>query len=557
MRRKLFVLFAIVAAVLMLCASALAAEDPLHVSVQLSTAEFTEPQTISISIQVTNASDEDMPGPVTLYDPNNQKIEAFGEPILAAGTSKVWEGTWNVTQQQLEEGKIRFAVRYYFNDESGKLASKTRGFNKPITYKGAVTALEVNRTISPTTAANGQKVTITYDVINTGNTDLTNVTITENKSIASKPMTIEKVAAGTKESAVFTVTMGKKDLTSSATIAYTAAGKNGTVTKDEAVIAYGEMNMTASLACDKVGGIPGDKAKLTLTLKNSGKTDYTNVTVSDPLLGQLFEGQTIPAGKTVTLEKEVVINDTASYQFTVSALNASGRTVETTTSAVTVKSISPSDVVTLTVSATADREIVYALPGTVKFRVAVTNNSSFDVKNVSVSASGVTLYTFPTILAGETREFTRDVSISMAGQYQFSASTKDQLNETVRFTSNIIYISYATPTAVPTKAPIVTPPVPQLEEMPTEAEVMAETAQLQQVLKLAAMILGGIGGLGVLLLVIGLIRSTVRKSRIKDQLNVVVGRDYSEPNSHPKDFEAAPKQDEAAPEAEAEPKPEE
>ena len=47
--------------------------------------------------------------------------------------------------------------------------------------------------------------------------------------------------------------------------------------------------------------------KLTLTLKNSGNLDFTNVTVTDPSLGTVFSDVTVKAGETVTLDKEVTI----------------------------------------------------------------------------------------------------------------------------------------------------------------------------------------------------------------------------------------------------------
>ena len=541
MKRRLIIVITAAAVLLaLLCASAFAAEDPLKVAMQLSTMNFTAPQTVNVSIQVSNISDSDMPGPMTLYDPDDNQIEGFGSPTLAVGASKTWEGTWDVTQSQLEAGKITFKLRYSVYNDEGKLVSKTRSFHKPITYEGAVTSVEVNRTITPTVAGNGQEVTVTYEIINTGTVDITDVTIAEDKSISSKKGTIASVPAGSKKSYAFTVKMGKKDLTSKAVITYKASGATQTVNKDAAVIRYGEMHLSASLSADKKGGAPGDKAELTLTLKNSGKTDYTGVTVTDPVLGEVFTGETVPAGKTVTLEKEVTIADTVSYQFTAETKDGSGNDVQVMTGEVTLTAVSADEVITMSVNAEADREVVYELPGTVKFRVAVTNTGSVDVKNVAVKASGVTLYTFPVILAGETREFTRDVSVSMAGQYQFTASAKNQLNETVSFTSNIIYIAHSEPTAVPTDAPIVTPPVPKLEPVPTEAEVDESMNTIEQALHIGMLVFAALAAVGaVLLLVTGIIKASaaMRSAKAVDHLERAMPRDYNRPNSGENDIE--------------------
>lgn len=532
MKRRLMLLTACVMLLFMaLCATANAADDPLRVAMQLSTATFTGPQTINVSIQVSNTSDAEMPGAVTLYDPAGNQIEAFGSPTLAVGASKTWEGTWDVTEEQLVAGKITFKLRYPVYNDEGTLVNKTRSFTKTITYEGAVTAVEINRTITPTVAGNGKEVQVTYDVINTGTVDVSDVVITEDKSISSTKGKIANVAAGEKQSYTFKVTMGKKDLKSQATITYRANGTTQTVTKDAATIRYGENNLSVTAASDKKGGVPGDTVTLTITLKNTGKVDYSGISITDPRLGEVASGLAVAAGKTETVKLEQIINDTVSYQFTVSGLDASGNPIETAAEALSIKAMSADDVVALAVQASADRDTVYELPGKVKFHVSVTNNSTVDVSSVAVKASGVTLYTFPTILAGETREFTRDVNVSMQGQYQFTATTKNALGESVTFSSNIVPIGFAAPTAVPTDAPIVTPPVPKLEEIPTEADLDAESLKTQQTLAIGAKVAAGIAAVGLLLVLVGVI------GRISKKAHSARAVDHLERNDTPRDYE--------------------
>jgi hypothetical protein len=94
--------------------AALAADDPIKVSMELSKTKFSGPENINVSITVTNVGDGDMPSAVTLYYPNGKKVEDFGSPKLSVGASKRWNGTWTVTKEQLEVGKISFQVRYSF-----------------------------------------------------------------------------------------------------------------------------------------------------------------------------------------------------------------------------------------------------------------------------------------------------------------------------------------------------------------------------------------------------------------------------------------------------------
>ena len=535
MKRRLIVCLVMILALVAGLASTAAAEaevDSLKVSIELSSSKLAEPKEITVSIQVTNTGDADMPGPVTLYDPSGKMVEEFGSPTLTAGASKSWSGKWNVTQSQLDSGKLTFKLKYSLYNAAGELVNKTYNFSHPLTYTGAVTSVEINRTITPTTARKGQTVSVTYDVINTGNVDITDVSIKEDKSISSKSGTIASVPAGEKGSYSFTVTMGTKDLTSQATITYKAGGKTQTEKKDAATIKYGEVKLTAALSASKKGGVPGDTVKLTLTLKNTGSADYQNVTVTDAVLGELFTGQTVSAGKTVTLEKDITITDSADYQFTVTGQDASGENVETATDRVSVKAVDPAKQVVLQVEASADRETVYTLPGTVKFRVTVTNVSAVDVSDVAVYASGVQLYSFPSILAGESRDFTRDVSVSMAGQYRFDAKVKNQLNETETFESNIIHIAFAQPTPEPTDAPIVTPPMPTYEDIPTDDGLPAYVDTVQRALGIAYRVLLVLAAICLLLLAIGVVRrmqAIHESNKAQDHLERGSYRDYTQP----------------------------
>ena len=292
------------------------------------------------------------------------------------------------------------------------------------------------------------------------------------------------------------------------------------------------MKLTAALSASKKGGVPGDTVKLTLTLKNTGSADYQNVTVTDAVLGELFTGQTVPAGKTVTLEKDITITDSADYQFTVTGQDASGENVETATDRVSVKAVDPAKQVVLQVEASADRETVYTLPGTVKFRVTVTNVSAVDVSDVAVYASGVQLYSFPSILAGESRDFTRDVSVSMAGQYRFDAKVKNQLNETETFESNIIHIAFAQPTPEPTDAPIVPPPMPTYEDIPTDDGLPAYVDTVQRALGIAYRVLLVLAAICLLLLAIGVVRrmqAIHESNKAQDHLERGSYRDYTQP----------------------------
>lgn len=539
-RKRLLLALVLGIALVLLCASAALADDPMKVSMELSTNKFSAPKSITVSITVTNVGDVDMPGPVTLYYPSGKKVEEFGSPTLAVGASKNWSGEWTVTQKELEAGKITFKIKYsvYSDevDENGEntLVNKTKNFSKKIQYTGADPELEIERTIMPQTAQKGQEVSVTYEITNVGPVDVSGITIKENTTISTKSGTIDSIAAGETGKYTFTAVMGTKDLTSNATISYKAGGKTFTSKVDSATVKYGEVKLSATLTADKKGGAPGDTVKLTLKLKNSGTTDFTNVTATDAALGTVFSNEKVPAGETLALEKELTITETQDIQFTVKGEDGTGKEVETATGRISVIATDPTQQIVLNLEASADRDKVYKLPGTVRFSFVLHNDSAVEVKNVTVKAVETPLYSVESIPAGESVSFIRDTEVSMAGSYQFTASCKDVLGQTLNFDSNAIPIAYAEPTPVPTEAPLVTPPAPATEPLPTDQPEPEWLDQAEGVAGIAKWILAGVGGLLLLLLLIGAVRRGKSRSDSKKAMDHLEGATYRDYGTKPK-----------------------
>ena len=300
-------------------------------------------------------------------------------------------------------------------------------------------------------------------------------------------------------------------------------------------IKYGTMDLTATLSADKKGGAPGDTVKLTLKLKNSGKTDFTNVSVTDETLGEVFTGETVPAGQTVSLEKDLTVTETTDLQFIVKAEGAEGKTLETATGRVHVVATDPTKQVVLSVEASADRTEVYKIPGgVVRFSITVRNESAVDVRNISVKAVDREVYFFDSIPSGESRTVTRDMEITMPGTFQFTANAKDELGQVVTFASNTIPVAYAPPTPEPTEAPLVTPPAPATVAMPQETQAPEWISQSEGIANTAKWIFTGIAGVLGLLLLIGAVRRGHSRSQSNKAMDHLEGANY-------RDYSVAPK----------------
>jgi hypothetical protein len=539
MKQKVFLLILLCA--LLLGFTGVLAEDtynPIDVKMDLSKTKFTGPDDVTVSIRVSNVGDDRIPGPVYLFYPDGKAVTDFGDGgavNLGLGEFKTWTGTWHVTQKQLEAGRITFTVKYPVPNGESDIAYKNKSAVRSITFNGAAPGLEVSRVISPQMAQKDQKITITYELKNTGNVTLTNIKVAENKSISSKAQTVDSLAASESKQVTFEVTMGSKNLTSSATITYKASGTNQSEKKtvEEATITLGEAKLKATLASSATGVNINETVKLTLTLTNEGNISYSNLKVTDPVLGEVFSNQELAAGATKSLEKEITMLASGEYAFTVLATDNTGNEVSVTTDKVTVNAVDPNKKLVLTVNATADKLEVYSQPALVRFEISVTNASESEAKDVILRHGNTTLYTFTSIKAGETKTITRDTSISMAGKFQFTAACKDLLGNAVTFDSNPVSISYSVPTPEPTTVPQRTPQPLITEPVPKSAGLPPAFATAKNVsLILFGLFLVLLGG-GLVLLMVAFSKRIAQRRQSEaalDHLERGTRRDYTAPS---------------------------
>ncbi|HPS82167.1 MAG TPA: hypothetical protein PLP25_09975, partial [Candidatus Limiplasma sp.] len=400
MKRKLFVAVLLALLTFVLSSAALAATDPITCSMEVSPSNLAEPGEVTVTITISNSGDTDMQDPLTLYSPTSEVVTDFGDNgsvTLKAGEVKTWTGKWNVNQRTLDNGQIVYFVKYNIYKDNGEKTSQSQPIRGVLNATEAKSDIEIKRTISPGTAREGQAVTVKYDIVNTGTVSLKNITLTESKDIAKKAVSVaDELKAGETAQVKFPVTMGKKDLTSSATITYTAGDSKDKQTKTvaEQKITYGEVSLSAKLTSSAKGVAINGTVTLSLELKNSGKVNYTDVRVTDATLGDLFTNQEVAAGATLKLDKEITLTATTEYQFQITAIDNTGTQVTLDTDSITVTAVDPSKIVHLNVTVGSDRTEVYTEPGIVRFTVTVENDSDVDATDVAIYHGSTLIYTF-------------------------------------------------------------------------------------------------------------------------------------------------------------------
>ena len=515
------------------CASALAAEsDPVHFTIQVSPQSLTEPGKVTVSLKVANAGSEDMVDPVTLYDPAGNVVPSFGDGgsyVLKSGDSRSWEGEWSVTQAQLDAGDISYTLKYHLEDEAGELVEISRQATAAIEFTGEKANLTVSRSISPEVVRSGGQASVVYELYNSGNVALTDIRVKEN--ISKNAQTVKTLAVGARTTLTFTSRMGNADLTSNANITYRVKGDSRTHTEkvEDKVIPQAKPNLKFEVTSPTAGVNMNEAATLVLTFTNSGNVAYSNVTVKDEKKGEILTNVSIPAGATVTESKEFILLEPTTFKLSAILPDNTGETNTLKAKDLTIGVFDPEKTILLTLNLTADQDTIHEIPADVRFHLTVTNNSNIKAEKISISHGGTHIYTISSLEPGASTVLTRDVRLSQAGRFRFTASVKDTMQNTVTFESNTLQIAYAQLTPVPTQVPVVTiaPPV-QVTVAPDDPLL----SQARSALMTAGTAIGILFAAALVLFLISTVVRLAKKSKSNaayDHLELAERRDYTEP----------------------------
>ena len=506
--------------------------DPVVFTIQVTPEQLTAPGEVNVSLNVSNVTGEDMISPVTLYDPEGNVLASFGDGgsyLLKAGEERTWEGMWNVTQAQLDAGSLAYEVRYHLEDDSGALAEISRQATAKLQFQGERVNLTVNRVIEPPVVRSGGQASVTYELYNSGSVKLSDIRVQENISKTAK--TVKTLAPGDRTTVNFTSRIGNADLKSNATITYKPEGESKTqsVKIDDEIIAVAKPNLKFELSSLSDAVNVGEKATLVITFTNEGNVSYSNVTVTDAKAGELLSGVAIPAGETVREEKQFILTEPVSFKATATLPDNTGETKKLTSNELRIGVYDPEKQLLLTLNLTADQDTVSHMPADVRFHLIVTNNSNIKAEKINITHGKTQIYTIASLEPGASMTLDRDARIPQAGQFRFTATLMDSLNNEVKFESNTVHIAYAQNTPAPTTVPVVTVAPP---DYVTSAPVDPLLTQGRNILRYVMLGLMGVFGAALVLFAVSsLVRlNRYRKSKAAyDHLDLAERRDYTEP----------------------------
>lgn len=476
-RHKVYLLVVCVLALMVCVAVPASASDlsGLNFTMAVDPGTLTSPGAVNVTVRLANSGQTDIMTPLSLYDADNNLVTSFFDggslAQLKVGETQTWQGTYAVTQAQLEAGKIIFTLKAAVVDTQGNVANVALPAQAALTYTGEKVDLAFNRTIDPEVVRKDAMVKVLYELVNKGNVRLVDIRIREHSSISTTTQTVAALEPGASASVTFEKKASTADLTSHPNITYRKDGDRATLraTLDALTIPAARPNLKVNLTADQTSVSIGDKVNLTLDMQNTGNVSYSNVVITDAALGEVFTNVDIPSGQTVTRTKEVTMLATATYRFTLALNDNTGISQTQQTNEVKVSAYDPSQIIRLSLVLSADRDAINAVPGIIRFNVEVTNNSDFALKNIKILQGATPVYTIASLLPGQSINVNREYQLSQSGKFQFTATAVDAQDNTQSFTSNTLEIPFVPSTPAPTlETPVTIPPVVTLTPVPVE-----------------------------------------------------------------------------------------
>ena len=511
------------ALMLCVCAFASADADPIRVSSLSEPQSVISEQDVSITIKIYNSSQTDMLDEITLFNPLGVSVEKYSG--LKGEQSVTYTGKWHVTKEQIEKGKINYYIQYTVDTGDGPQKA-TRTVPVTIQTEDAAPQLTATYSISPASAREGQTVTLSYTLSNTGNVELRNIVV-ENDGISKEKLAQPSLSVGEKVTLTDSFKMGKKELVSKPSITYQAAESNKKMTisdlarKTITVAEDGlEVYITAKNAEDVY---PGEKVQLTVELKNTGNGSYTGLTTILSDGTEVSSGVELAAGASFKKDIEWTVSEDTTLTANVSGADGNGENVAVVSSELNITTQDASRALVLGVYADAQKNVIHSEPAVVRFGIVVENIGETDAATLTVEQAGTTVAKIPSLPAGESRTLVFDLETSIAGKFQFVVKGRDADGNERAYESNILEVAYVAPTPTPTAVPTPTPvpptptPAPTATPVPTIGEIIAE--------KVNPVVLYGIAGTlaGLLVLVLGVsgITSAKRKKRMAQAIDTI------------------------------------
>ena len=267
-------------------------------------------QLITYFYTVTNSGNVTIKGPINVTDDHLASTFTISNSDLAPGQNVTGSAIYTITQQDL---KCSFCDQF---SKCNRFIQKQNRFSN--TANATVTivqhpALTITKTPNPTTYTDGQSVTYTYTVKNTGNVTLSNISVVDSLFGTVTNLSPTTLGPGAQATGIVTypTTQGDYDHGS---VNNTATVYNGSTPLNQTQATITAINQNPALTLTKIPNPStyndGQSVLYTYTVTNVGNVTLSSVNVTDTTFGQ-----TIVLG-TTTLAPDASTTGTFTYTTT-------------------------------------------------------------------------------------------------------------------------------------------------------------------------------------------------------------------------------------------------
>ncbi len=374
-------------------------------------------ETITYTIVVENTGNVDLYD-VTLTDEKLDLTKTIG--TLAGGTSNTTQETYSITQADLNNGTLSNTASVTGNDPDGNPLNDS--VEESITGTQS-TGINITKTASPQDYSElGETITYTIVVENTGNVDLYDVTLTDEKLNLTK--TIGTLAGGTSNTTQENYSVTQADLnngTLSNTASVTGNDPDGNPLNDsveETINATQSAGISITKSASPLTfSSVGNTINYTLLVQNTGNVNLTNVVVTDQMLnieetiGTLSAGATKSFSETYTITQIDLNNGTLSNTAFVSGNEPNGGTVSDDDQVTVTANQNP----VISVNKTASPLTYDTVGDEITYTITVSNGGNVMLTDIAVDdpLTGMDEY-IAVLTPGESESYTETITITQS-----------------------------------------------------------------------------------------------------------------------------------------------
>ena len=353
------------------------AQEGLIVDFSVSPAELVGPGDATMTFILLNQSGTDIRN-IYLTSADGLLSEPIGQ--LAAGESHTLTRPHAVTQEELDEGCVRYIVSHDAPIPGGEKITHTVS---AVIHKGdARPDVDFTRQLSSRYLSPGGQLIVTYRVTNNGNVPVTAVKVQD--SLGDFTGKLERLEVGGSRTFISRITVNAP-VESHAILEYSISPEE-TVTRELSPVSVqlsdGELNADFS-----VGRSVFDpyRADAVLVLTNAGNDDYEDITVLDDVYGGVIaDSVSLPQnGEPAEIAFTYPVRGGGEYRWRVTGASQSGESLNFTTETLTLEDEPLSNTVDIQLNAYAETPSI-SRAGNVSFVLELANHGTVAARDLAV-----------------------------------------------------------------------------------------------------------------------------------------------------------------------------